>query len=310
MLATTAKPVDSPVVHRRRQKFSQKVEPFVYLAPTLILLGVFVLYPVLSSLWLSVNEAGILGGITDFVGVSNYLDIFTGEQFGHYALTSAIWTFGAVGLQLALGMCGALLLNQRIPLRGAVRGLVMIPWATPSVLVALIWLWLLDPNHGLINAMLLNLGLINSPITWLSSPETALPTLIMVDVWQGVPFFAVMILAALQGVSGELKESARIDGCGPWGVFWNVVAPKILPTILITTILRIIWTANYVDLAFILTGGGPAEATTTLPLQAYLTAYKSGDFGTGAAYAVIQAAVLMVFIVMYVRLSAKGEDEQ
>ncbi|GAP53626.1 trehalose/maltose transport system permease protein MalF [Arthrobacter sp. Hiyo6] len=136
MLATTAKPADSLVAHRRRQKFGQRMEPFVYLAPTLILLGVFVLYPVLRSLWLSVNEASILGGITGFVGVSNYLDIFTDENFSHYALTSAAWTFGAVGLQLALGMCGALLLNQRIPLRGAVRGLVMIPWATPSVLVA------------------------------------------------------------------------------------------------------------------------------------------------------------------------------
>lgn len=310
MLATTAKPTGSRAPKRKTsRKFSQKAEPFVYLLPTLILLAVFVLYPVLSSLWLSINEAGILGGITGFAGISNYLDIFTGEQFGHYAVTSAIWTFGAVGLQLALGLCGALLLNQKIPLRGAVRGLVMIPWATPSVLVALIWLWLLDPNHGLINQILLNLGFIDAPVTWLSSPETALPTLIMVDVWQGVPFFAVMILAALQGVSGELKESARIDGCGPWGVFVNVVVPKILPTILITTILRIIWTANYVDLAFILTGGGPAEATTILPLQAYLTAYKSGDFGTGAAYAVIQAAILMVFIIMYVRLSAKGEDQ-
>jgi multiple sugar transport system permease protein len=291
-----------------RVRLGRVVEPLVYLAPTLALVGIFVAYPVLRSVWLSLNEASILAGATGFAGLDNYVAIFTDAAFGHYAWTSIKWTFGAVGLQLVLGMCGALLLNHKIPLRGTVRGLAMIPWATPSVLVALIWLRLLDPNHGLINSVLQGLGLIDQPVTWLSSPDTALPTLIAVDVWQGVPFFAVMILAALQGVSKELRESARVDGCGSLGVFRYVVLPSILPTILITTILRIIWTSNYVDLAYILTGGGPAEATTTLPLQSYLTAYKSGDFGQGAAYAVVQAAVLMIFIVMYVRLTGKRED--
>jgi multiple sugar transport system permease protein len=291
-----------------RVRIGRFVEPLVFLAPTLTLLGVFVAYPVLRSVWLSLNEASILSGAIGFTGTDNYVAIFTDAAFGHYALTSIKWTFGAVALQLVLGMCGALLLNHKIPLRGTVRGLAMIPWATPSVLVALIWLRLLDPNHGLINSVLQGVGLIDQPVTWLSSPDTALPTLIAVDVWQGVPFFAVMILAALQGVPRELRESARVDGCGSLGVFRYVVMPSILPTILIATILRIIWTSNYVDLAYILTGGGPAEATTTLPLQSYLTAYKSGDFGQGAAYAVVQAAVLMIFIVMYVRLTGKRED--
>lgn len=291
-----------------RAQVVRLVEPLIYLAPTLALLGIFVAYPVLRSVWLSLNEASILAGITGFVGIDNFASIFTDGLFGHYAWTSIVWTFGAVALQLLFGLCGALLLNGRIPLRGAVRGLAMIPWATPSVLVALIWLWLLDPNHGLINSWLQSVGLIDQPVTWLSSPDTALPTLIAVDVWQGVPFFAVMILAALQGVPQDLRESARMDGCGSRGVFRYVVLPFILPTILITTTLRIIWTSNYVDLAYIMTGGGPAEATTTLPLQSYLTAYKSGDFGQGAAYAVVQAAVLMVFVAMYVRLTGKQED--
>jgi len=161
-----------------------------------------------------------------------------------------------------------------------------------------------------LNVILLKLGLIQSPLSWLSEPSTALPALIMVDVWQGIPFFAVMILAALQGVSGELLEAARVDGCGAVRAFLHVVVPSIMPTILITLLLRIIWTANYVDLAYILTGGGPAEATTTLPLQAYLTAYKGADFGRGASYAVIQALLLMVFIVIYVRLSRRSEGNR
>jgi multiple sugar transport system permease protein len=291
----------------RKARAVRAAEPLLYLLPSLTLIGVFVAYPMLRAVWLSLNEASLLGGISKFVGFKNYSSILFGAHFGTYALTSIEWTFGAVALQLTFGMLGALLLNQRIPLRGVVRGLAMIPWATPSVLVALIWLWLLDPNHGVINASLQNLGLISHPVTWLSGTKTALPTLIAVDTWQGVPFFAVMILAALQGVPAELRESARVDGCGPFGVFRHVVLPQILPTVLITVILRIIWTANYVDLAYILTGGGPGTATTTLPLQSYLTAYKGGDFGQGSAYAMVQALILTVFILIYVRLTGRRE---
>jgi multiple sugar transport system permease protein len=117
----------------------------------------------------------------------------------------------------------------------------------------------------------------------------------------------VMILAALQGVPSELKESARTDGAGPWGVFRHVVVPAILPTILVTVVLRIIWTANYIDLPYVLTGGGPAYATTTLPLQSYLAAYKGGELGQGAAYAIVQAVVLAVMVVLYVRLTSRQE---
>jgi multiple sugar transport system permease protein len=298
-----------PVAQRRPAgSIRRAVEPLVYLSPILVLLLVFIAYPVVRSIWLSFSKATMLGGVSGFVGLDNFVTVVTDGHFAHYLDTTAKWTFGAVALQFLLGLIGALLLNGKFPFRGTVRGLLMVPWATPSVLVALIWLWLLDPNHGLINALLLKVGAVSAPVEWLSDPGTALPSLIMVDVWQGVPFFAVMILAALQGVSGELKESARVDGATAITVFRHVVLPSILPTILITLLLRIIWTANYVDLAFILTGGGPAEATTTLPLQSYLTAYKSGNFGVGASYAVIQAAVLMVFIVIYVRLSQRGEN--
>jgi multiple sugar transport system permease protein len=129
----------------------------------------------------------------------------------------------------------------------------------------------------------------------------------MVDDWQGIPLIEEMILAALQAVPPALREAAAMDGCGPLGVFRHVVLPAILPTILITTLLRLVWTANYVDLAFILTGGGPGNSSTTLALQSYLTAYKATDFGQGAAYAVAQAVVLMFLVILYVRLTRRSE---
>lgn len=297
-------------VRRRPRRGLAALEPWLYLLPIMILVATFVVFPILRSVWLSVNQVSLLGGVGDFVGGENFLAIFSNPRFGHFALVTLTWTFGAVSLQFTFGMIGALLLNNRFPLRGVVRGLVMIPWATPSVLVALIWMWLLDPNHGLLNRIVLGLGLADQPVQWLSDPDTALPSLIMVDVWQGIPFFAVMLLAALQSVPRDIVEAARVDGCGPSAVFRHVVVPHIMPTVLVTLLLRIIWTANYVDLAFILTGGGPAEATTTIALQSYLTAYKAGDFGVGSAYAMVQAGFLMIFVVIYVRLSRRGEENR
>lgn len=281
--------------------------PMFYLAPSLALFAVFIAFPFLRAIWFSFNETSFLGGVVGFVGTGNYKAIFTDPQFGRYVGNSIVWVVGAVSLQAIFGLAGALLLNQNFRLRGVVRGLAMIPWATPSVLVSLLWLWMLEPNHGIINQALLGMGVIDAPIAWLGQSSTAMGTLIMIDTWQGIPFFAVMILAALQGVPADLKDAARTDGCGPLAVFRHVVVPYIIPTIVITIVLRVIWTANYVDLAYVLTGGGPARATTTMPLQSYLTAYKGGDFGQGAAYAMIQAAVLAVMVVFYVRLTSEKE---
>lgn len=301
-----ARPVRDAPARKAPRRFTHR-EPFLLMAPALILVGVFAGFPLLRSLWFAFNEANPFQGITAFVGLDNFTAIFRDDEFGTFVRNTALWTFGAVGLQLTFGLLGALLLNTHFPLRGIYRGLAMIPWATPSVLVALMWMWILDPNHGILNKALMGLGVIDSPVALLSQTSTALPTLIVIDVWQGVPLFAVMILAALQAVPPELKEAASMDGAGRLGVFRHVVVPAILPTVLITTVLRLIWTANYIDLPFILTGGGPGTASTTMALQSYVTAYKGGDFGEGAAYAVTQAVVLAVFVVLYVRLTRKAE---
>jgi len=294
----------STAVRRRtRAHTTQAREAYILLAPALILVGIFAAFPLVRSVWFAFNEANPFQGIVRFVGFDNFVAIFKNLNFGRYAGNTAFWTLGAVGLQLLLGLTAALLMNQRFALRGAFRGLAMIPWATPSVLVALMWIWILDPNHGILNKILSGLGLIKEPLELLSRPETALPTLVAVDVWQGIPLFAVMILAALQGVSPEQREAAAVDGAGRWATFWAVVWPVIVPTVLITTLLRLIWTSNYVDLVLIMTTGGPGISSTTWALESYLTAYKSADFGQGAAYAVTQAAILCIFIAIYLRLT-------
>lgn len=285
----------------QRRSWRAALAPLFYLAPSLALFGVFIAFPFLRSIYLSFTDTRLLTGRGEIVGVENFATILSDPFFPAALGNTAAWTFGGVALQLVFGVLGALLLNNRFRLRGVIRGLAMVPWATPSVLVALIWLWMLDPNRGIVNGVLQGLGVTDGPIAFLADSRTAMGTLIVIDAWQGIPFFAVMVLAALQGVPEDLKESARMDGAGPWGVFRNVVLPSILPTILITVVLRLIWTSNYVDLAYVLTGGGPARATTTVPLLSYLTAYKGGEIGVGAAYAMVHAVLLTVLVVLYIR---------
>jgi ABC-type sugar transport systems, permease components len=167
------------------------------------------------------------------------------------------------------------------------------------------WMWILDPNLGIANRLLEAIGIGVQP--WLSDTTTALPTLIFIDVWFGIPFFVVMILAALQSVPKELVEAAKIDGANAWHTFWRVVLPLILPAVMITTTLRLIWTANFFDLILILTNGGPANTSLTIPLDAYQTAYRGMNFGLGAALAVAQAAVLGILVVLYMRQIRKSD---
>lgn len=293
---------------QRSREFRKNAVPWLMVAPAILLLGGFILYPALNAIYLSLTSTNLLS-IDDqtFIGFDNFVQIFKSDEFWVSLRHSGVWTFGNVAFQLFFGMIGALILNAKFRGRGFIRGILLLPWATPSVLVALMWLWILDPNLGVVNHALQGLGITDAPITFLASPASALPTLMGIDIWWGIPFFAVMFLAALQGVPRELLEAARIDGASAWKIYWRVVLPLIMPTVLITVILRLIWTANYFDLMLVLTDGGPANATLILPLNAYITAYRGSDLGAGAALAVVQAILLASLVVVYMRQIRKSE---
>jgi multiple sugar transport system permease protein len=262
-------------------------------------------YPVARALVLSLFDYNPLGGGKTFVGFGNYAAILSDRVFRKAMGNSAFWTFGCVFLQVVFGLLGAVLLNQNFKGRGLVRGLTLIPWATPSVLAAMMWMWILDGNYGVLNDLLKKAGLIAQPVPWISQTGTAMPSLMLIDLWQGIPYFAVMLLAALQTVPGDLLEAAKLDGAGPWKAFWKVVFPLIVPTLMITTILRIVWTASYMDLMMVVTQGGPAYSTLTIPMDAYYTAYSDLKFGEATAMAGVQAILLLIVVVIYLRLMSR-----
>ena len=287
---------------------SERVLAYVLLAPSCVLLLGLIALPAAAAMWLSVHDVRLLQlGTAAYVGAAQYLASWADPAFWIATRQTVIWIVGVVGVQLVLGMIGALLLNKPFRGRAFWRGVALIPWASSSVLVALMWLWLLDSNYGLLNDVLRRLGLITRRRWWLAQPSTALPAVMLAAIWQGTPFFAVMLLAGLQAIPEDLYEAARIDGGTARATFRYITLPLLRPTILITTMLRTMWTANYMDLSLVMTGGGPGLATLTVPLYAYFAAYKRLAVGEGAAVAMQLAVVLAAAVLIYMRLLGSVE---
>lgn len=280
-----------------------QLTPLLLLSPAFILMAIVIAYPLFQAIRFSFyNISLLMPQNARFNGFTNYVKILHDEAFWRAFVNSLAWIACSVSLQFIVGMAGALLLNNDFFGRAVARAISLIPWATSSVLVALMWTWMFDGNYGVINDILLRIGVIDHYKPWLAQPNTALASIVAANVWQGAPFFAVMLLASMQGIPETLYEAARIDGAGPLTQFAKITIPQIMPTIITTTVLRIIWTANYVDLILVMTRGGPGYASTTLPLFAYLTFYSRLKVGEGAAIAVFQAFFLIISIAVYIRI--------
>lgn len=293
---------------RGNRRLEERIFPFLLLLPAFILIIAVIAYPIIRAVWLSFHSFNPLRSSSSFyVGFENYLKVLKDPVF-HIALKNSIfWVVGVVFPQFLGGLLGALILRQEFIGRSFVRGLSLIPWVTPSILIAIMWMWMLDGNYGLINDILLRLNLISRYIPWLAQPKTSLISVMLADIWRGIPFFAVMLLAAMEAIPEELYEAGKIDGASPAGLFFYITWPSIIPTVVITTMLRIIWTANFMDLILIMTDGGPGFSSLIIPLMSYHTAYKKLDFGYGATISIVQTVLLIFVMIFYIRLLRKGQ---
>ncbi len=274
--------------------------PWLLLAPALAITAVLVLVPAVQTVWMSFHDVVLFRPRSrPFVGLGNYAAALGDPVFWEGLTSSVIWVVVSVGLQFLLGLGAALLLNRRFAWRGIARALIVVPWALPSVIIGLIWTWMLDFNLGLVNELGLRLGLLAHPVAWLSQPGTAFAAVILAVVWQGFPFFAVTLLAGLQAIPGELYEAASLDGAGGVAKFVHVTLPGLAGVMTTALLLRMIWVANSLDLILVMTGGGPGTATQTLPLHAFLTAWSGGNYGQGSALAVILTLLLLGVVIAY-----------
>ncbi len=284
------------------QRSSLRRMPYWLLSPAVLATLIVVFYPMLQAGITSLYyEILWKPKATRFIGLDNFIAIARDPVFWASLGRTALWIGITVPLQLALGFVTALLLNQQFRWRTLARSLILIPWALPSVVIGLMWSWIYHPQVGLLNDLLLRVGMLNSAIPWLADPDTALYSIIAALVWQGFPFFAIMILAGLQTIPANLYEAAAIDGATTWQQFVEITLPGLKSVLVTAVMLRIIWVANSMDVIYVMTGGGPGYATHTLPLYAFKRTYSSMDFGYGSALAVTFALLLLCFIVLYLR---------
>ena len=282
--------------------------PYLLLAPALIIMIAVVIVPIVEAVSMSFQSYNLAKPKKiAFIGLANYSKLFADPLFWSSLVRTIIWVACAVSFQFLFGFLLAELLNQYFRGRGVARAVSLIPWVTPGVLIALMWRWLFDGNYGVINELLLRMGVIQEKIAWLSRMDTALPSVIITIVWQGIPFFALMLLAGLQGIPGELYEAADIDGASGVQKLFYVTIPALKNTIAVTTMLRIIWVANSVDVIWNMTEGGPAYASQTLSVYVYKQA-SALNMGYASAMAIMLMLLLLIVAIPYLRTTFRNQE--
>ncbi|MGI8485576.1 MAG: carbohydrate ABC transporter permease, partial [Thermomicrobiales bacterium] len=245
---------------------------------------------------------------TPWIGLDHYRKLATDPIIRIALRNTLIWvSVGAIS-QFVLGMIAALALHRQLRGMGAARILVLIPWLLPSVVSANMWRFMLDSRLGVINDLFVRMGILDAPRAWFTSPGTALYEVLAVELWKNFPFFTLFLLAGLHAIPQELYDAANVDGGGAWRRFRDVSVPLLMPVIVAAVILRVIGLFNSPDILLILTGGGPGNATQTISLYGFQTAYLKFNFGYAAAISVLALGCLMAFTVVYVRVSGVTKE--
>ncbi|HEY3078688.1 MAG TPA: sugar ABC transporter permease [Chloroflexota bacterium] len=279
---------------------------YILVAPVALVVLGFLAYPFGLALWLSLTDK-VIGGDAHYVGLQNYERIWPNGIFQGAVRNTLIFTACSIAAKLPIGFALALLLNEKIRFRKAFRSAVLLPWIIPTVLSAMAWLWLYNPNFSILNYVIANLGL-GSGIRWLTDPNIALFSVVLVNVWRGTPFYAITLLAGMQAIPNELYEATSIDGANRWQRFRHVTLPLVMPIMLITLLLSTIGTFSDFATIYSITGGGPMNATQVISTYSYGTALGAGRMGEGAAISLTMFPFLMVMMIWEIRWLMKRQS--
>ncbi len=291
----------------REKGLSDRTFGVLLTLPALVLLGAVVLYPLIGSLTTSLFRQSLVLPGRSFAGLDNFRAVLDGE-FWAVLRHTLVFTVACTAIPFVIGFALALALHTRLPGRGLLRGLFLFPWVIPGVVVSFVWMWIFNANYGVLNGILVRLGLIDDPVSWLGQPGTAMLAVIVAKSWASFPWMMVMLLAGLQTVPVTLHEAAALDGAGMVRRFWHVTLPHLRGIVGIVLLLEAIWNFQHFDTIYVLTGGGPAGATTTFAVSVYDTAFKGFDLGRAGAIGALWMVLLSVLVVVYVWASERGRD--
>ncbi len=288
---------------RRRRRFDYL--PYALIAPIGLLLMAVTVYPTIQAVWLAMTDASLLKlARAKFIGLQNFARMLGDGVFLDGLWRTLRWDLAVVGIELLLALPIALFLSLQFRGRGFVRAAVMVPYITPPAVVGLVFCFMFDGNYGVVNDLLVRLGVLDGYVAWLSDPQASFWVVVSAMIWYGTPLMALILLASLQTIPHELYEAASVDGAGRWAQFRRITLPHIIPTILFLVLLRTIWMSNHIDMIFVMTTGGPGFSNYTEAVYSFQLTNQF-EIGYASAVAVALAAILMVGSAVYVRHLAK-----
>jgi multiple sugar transport system permease protein len=272
-----------------------------FLLPALVLLAGITIYPIIYVVYLSLHKKLLIFDISKFTGLENYAFLVQDDRFWNALKNTFYFTAVSVTLELLLGLAIALLINRAFSLKGLIRAAVLIPWAIPTVVSARMWEWMYNTDFGVLNYLL------GIKINWLGSPFWALHAAIIMDVWKATPFVVILLTAGLQVIPLELYQAAQLDGAGNWALFRRVTLPLLKPVIMVVLIFRTLDAFRIFDAIYVLTGGGPANATETLSIYAYKVLFQTLQFGYGSTLSVMVFLCTGCISILYIKLLSSSK---
>ncbi|WP_220446534.1 carbohydrate ABC transporter permease [Paenibacillus piri] len=294
-----------PRVEQLSRKYDRTLG-YVLIIPVAFVIFVVIGFPFLNSIYLSFSDK-VVGVEPKFVGLDNYIYIFSDREYWKVLKNTFIYMISSVSIKLAVGLILAVVVNEAFFGRGIFRMILLIPWALSGMVAAITWRWMYDDTYGIINSMLLRWNVIDTPIPWTSGVHMALVSVIIVNIWKGLPFFIFSLLGGLQTIDSQMYEAATIDGAGWVRQFFAITIPSIMPVITITTLLSCIWTFNNFESVYLITGGGPLNASAVISTYTYEVAFQQNLLGRALAVAGSVVPILVVMIVISMR-KLKADD--
>ena len=294
---------------KRRRTLSSKASSWLFILPALTVVILLLLYPVTSSIFYSLTNKNLIKPTYRFLGFDNYIKTLTDSDFWTAFWNDLKWTFFSLLGQLTVGFTGALALNRIKKGSSIYRTILIIPWAIPSIVLAFSWKWILNGVYGFLPNLLIKLGLCSTAPEFLTG-NLAFATLVFINIWFGSPLIMVNILSALQTVPKDQYEAAQIDGANTFQSFWHITVPHIRTVVGLLVVLRTIWIFNSFDIIYLITGGGPANKTLTVPIYAYNIGWGLKQLGRSSAVTVLLLLFLLIVCAQYFRLLNKWEEEK
>lgn len=293
----------------KKKNLLKAASPYIWLLPSILLMTVFILFPIFEVFRTSLSEVSRAGIIKGFAGLDNFKKVVTGSTFGMVLKNTLVWTIVVVGLSTLIGFALALMLNNEFRGRKVARAIVVFPWATSLIIQAGVWKFIINPDYGTLNTLLLKLGLISSPVNWTPTPGAYFAWECWVGIFVTIPFVTFCVLSGLQSIDASYYESATVDGAGFWQKLFNITIPLVKSSLTVSTVLNIIYVFNSFPIIWTITKGDPANRTDTLVTYLYKQAFYKGRTGEAAAISVIGFLILCVCASVYMIASLRKEEQ-